>query len=140
MIEKIKRLKERFNELKLIVSDSKYSYDININKEYKNLSNILSSYKDYEKIINDINETKVVLSQDIDSEFKSFAKKEIFDLNLKSELIEKKIKLMISPKRKDPNDNKNAILEIRSGSGGSEASIFVGDLFRMYRRFSEKKK
>jgi len=119
-----------------IMSDMKnYS---KLSKEYKDLEKIVNKYDEYQKILNDIDSAKALLETEKDPEFRNMAKAELDELNPVRANIEEEIKQLLIPK--DPNDSKNAILEIRAGTGGDEAAIFAGDLFRMYQRFCERMK
>ena len=140
MIEKLEEINHRFEEVGQllvqpdIISDMKrYSQ---LNKEYKDLSKIVTKYKEYQNVLGNIDSAKEVLETEKDPEFREMAKTEIEELHPRRESIEEELKQMLIPK--DPNDSKNIILEIRAGTGGDEAAIFGGDLFRMYQRFSEK--
>ena len=119
-----------------IMSDMKnYS---KLSKEYKDLEKIVKKYDEYQKILNDIDSAKALLETEKDPEFRNMAKAELDELNPIRANIEEELKQLLIPK--DPNDSKNAILEIRAGTGGDEAAIFAGDLFRMYQRFCERMK
>ena len=140
MIERLEEIKHRFEEVgQLIVQPDamsdmkKYSQ---LSKEYKDLEKIVAKYNDYSEVISNINNAKEVLKTEKDDEFREMAKMELDELEPKKELLEQELKQMLIPK--DPNDDKDAILEVRAGTGGDEAAIFAGDLFRMYQRFCEK--
>ena len=140
MIKKLEELKDRFEEVEQLlvqpdtISDMKrYSQ---LNKEYKDLEKIISVYNRYKNVLGNIDSSKGILETEKDPEFREMAKSELDDLHPEKEKIEEELKQMLIPK--DPNDSKDIILEIRAGTGGDEAAIFAGDLFRMYQRFSEK--
>ena len=140
MLDKLQAIKERFEEVSQqiiqpeIVSDSaRYS---KISKEYKDLGKIVDQYAIYQKLQKDIAGTKELIATEKDEELREMAKEELDDLTPKLADLEQLIKEMLIPK--DPNDSRNIILEIRGGTGGDEAAIFAGDLFRMYQRFFEK--
>jgi peptide chain release factor 1 len=140
MIDKLEAIKQRFDEVSElliqpdIISDMKrYS---SLNKEYKDLDKIVVEYKKYQDILSNIDTSKAVISTEKDPEFRDMAKAELDELLPKKEAMEDLIKEMLIPK--DPNDSKNIILEVRGGAGGDEASIFAGDLYRMYQRFAER--
>ncbi|MDN4165570.1 peptide chain release factor 1 [Cytophagales bacterium LB-30] len=142
MIEKLEAIRERFEDVSKILLDpatmtdmSKYS---KLNKEYKELEKIVIKYKEYKNVLENISNTKRILETEKDPDFREMAKAELDELYPREEILEDELKKMMIPK--DPNDSKDAILEIRAGTGGDEAGIFVGDLFRMYQRFAEKKK
>ena len=139
MTDKLEAIKEKFQEVEAlmmqpaIIADRKKYTDLG--KEYKALKKIVEAYDYYQKILNDIDSASVLLSTEKEPEFKEMAKEELALLEEQKEMAEEGLKKMLIPK--DPNDNKNIILEIRSGTGGEEAAIFAGDLFRMYKYFVE---
>jgi peptide chain release factor 1 len=140
MIDKLEAIKQRFEEVSElliqpdIISDMKrYS---SLNKEYKDLDKIVIEYKKYLGILSNIETSKTVISTEKDPEFRDMAKAELDELLPQKEAMEDLIKEMLIPK--DPNDSKNIVLEVRGGAGGDEASIFAGDLYRMYQRFAER--
>jgi len=142
MTDKLEAIKNRFIEVGEmlvqpdIMSDMKnYS---KLSKEYKDLKKIVNKYDEYQKVLNDIESAKALLETEKDPEFRNMAKAELDELNPEKVNIEGELKQLLIPK--DPNDSKNAILEIRAGTGGDEAAIFAGDLFRMYQRFCERMK
>ena len=142
MIEKLEEIKKRFEEVgQLIVQPdamadmSKYTQ---LNKEYKDLEKIVIKYNEYKLVSDNLANAKEVLSTEKDPEFREMAKGEIEELTPRKEEMEEELKWMLIPK--DPNDSRNVILEIRAGTGGDEASLFVGDLFRMYKIFAESQK
>jgi len=142
MTDKLEAIKNRFKDVGEmlvqpdIMSDMKnYS---KLSKEYKDLDKIVRKYDEYQKIINDIDSAKALLETEKDPEFRNMVKTELDELNPLKVNTEEELKQLLIPK--DPNDSKNAILEIRAGTGGDEAAIFAGDLFRMYQRFCERMK
>lgn len=141
MFKKLEAIENKFKEISKKLSDANIISDmdkfIKLNKEYKELKAIVDTYKKYKTIINNIKEAKEILINNNDDELKELAKEEIEELNKMKKKLEESIKIMLIPK--DPEDEKNAIIEIRAGTGGDEASIFAGDLYRMYSRFIENK-
>ena len=142
MIDKLEAIKVRFDEVSKLIVDPDVISDmkkyIKLNKEYKDLDIIVSVYKNYKNIISNIDSAKKILNEENDIELKEMAKSEI-DLYLsKKQELEQEIKILLIPK--DPNDDRNAVVEIVAGTGGDEASIFCGDLYRMYTKFIESKK
>jgi peptide chain release factor 1 len=140
MIERLEELSHRFEEVGQllvqpdIVTDMKrYSQ---LNKEFKDLEKVVNKYNIYKNILGNISSAKEVLDTEKDPEFREMAKTELEELAPRKESIQEELKQMLIPK--DPNDSKDIILEIRAGTGGDEAAIFGGDLFRMYQRFCEK--
>jgi peptide chain release factor 1 len=110
---------------------------VKLSKEYKEIEPIVEAYDSYKLITDNIESSKEVLRTEKDEEFREMAKAEVAELEEEREKLEDKIKLLLVPK--DPDDGKNAIMEIRAGTGGDEASIFAGDLFRMYSKYIEAK-
>jgi peptide chain release factor 1 len=140
MLDKLEAIKGRFDQLgvaltnpEIVGNNRKFA---ETSKEYRQLEKIVSAYNDYKKILDDIDFYKEALAGD-DAELRDLAKLEAPALEEKKETAEAYIRQMLIPK--DPQDEKNAILEIRAGTGGDEASLFAGDLLRMYIRYCEKK-
>ncbi len=140
MIDKLEAIRERFKEVGQliiqpdIISDmQKYS---KLTKEYKDLEKINVKFEEYENVLDNIKSTKELLNTEKDPEMREMAKMELDELLPNKDKLEEEVKTLLIPK--DPNDSKNVVLEIRAGTGGDEASIFAGDLFRMYQRFFEK--
>ena len=140
MLDKLDAIKAKFDDLGValsnpaIVSDNKkYSA---MSKEYRSLEKIVSARTAYIKLLEDLDFNKEVLNGD-DEEMREMAKTELPQLETRKESLEKELRNMLIPK--DPYDEKNAILEIRAGTGGDEASLFAGDLLRMYIKYCEKK-
>jgi len=140
MIEKLEEIKERFEEVgQLMVQPDVMSDMTNftkLSKEYKDLEKVVEVYKVYANLLSNLKSAKEVLQTEKDPEFREMAKMEIDEIEPELEKVEEKVKQLLIPK--DPTDSKNAILEIRAGAGGDEASIFAGDLLRMYQKFGEK--
>jgi peptide chain release factor 1 len=139
LIQQLDSLSERFEEVSQqmtqpeVVSDlSKYK---RLSKEYKDLEKITDQYKIYKNLVSNIESAKDVIANEKDEDFRDLAKAELDELTPKKEEAEALLKELLIPK--DPNDTKNVILEVRAGTGGDEASIFAGDLFRMYQRYCE---
>ena len=106
-----------------------------LTKEYSDLEKIVKKYEEYQQVLDNIRSAKEVLETEKDEDFRELAKAELDDMEPKQLDLEEELKYMLIPK--DPNDSKNVILEIRAGTGGDEAAIFAGDLFRMYSLFAE---
>ncbi|HKK68682.1 MAG TPA: peptide chain release factor 1 [Bacteroidales bacterium] len=140
ILNKLKGVKTRHEEVQKLLTDPSVTADmdkfIKLNKEYKDLEPVIEAYDEYLEIINGIEDAKELMNAD-DPDMQEMAKAEFEELSAKQEPMEEKIKFLLIPK--DPEDEKNAILEIRAGSGGDEASIFAGDLYRMYTKFCESK-
>ena len=141
MIDKLLSIKNHFEEVERKLSDPKTLSDMKLfaklNREYKELKTIVEAYHQYKNLVDNIESSKEILKKEKDSDLLSMAKAEIDELSPKKEQMEEHIKNLLIPK--DPEDEKNAVLEIRAGTGGDEAGLFVGDLYRMYTRFLEKK-
>ena len=141
MIEKLNIIQQRFNELSdliiqpNIISDQK-KY-VKISREYKELKEIVDKKTEYELLLSNVNEANEIIKEESDNEMIELANSELEVNKQKISVIEDKLKLMLIPK--DPDDSKNVVMELRAGTGGDEASIFAGDLFRMYSKYSEKK-
>ena len=140
MVDKLEAIKQRFMEVSEAILDPNIMSDMkrytSLNKEYKELNKINDVYMQYKNILDNIDSSKKVLNVEKDPDFREMAKEELESLAIQKEEIEVVIKELLIPK--DPNDSKNIILEIRGGSGGDEASIFAGDIFRMYQRYCER--
>jgi len=142
ILQKLEGVKMRFDEVGELITDPDVISDmkryVKLNKEYKDLEPIISAYNEYKKLLEDIQSARELLETEDDEDMKEMAKNELEELNRKKEPLEQRIKYLLIPK--DPEDEKNAILEIRAGTGGDEASIFAGDLYRMYVKYCENKK
>ena len=142
MLEKLKLVENRFNELNEliikpdIISDQK-KY-IQISKEYKEIKKIIEKGSVYKNLLSNKSEALEIISNENDEEMIEMAKMQLEEVEAKVPQVEEDLKLLLIPK--DPDDSKNVVVEIRAGTGGDEASIFAGDLYRMYTKFSESKK
>lgn len=141
LLEKYESIKHRFDEIQQQITDPSVMNDmkryVKLNQEYKNLEKLVNVFREYKNMVDSIESGKEILEQETDPELREMAWEEI---ELAEKMIpekEKEIKFLLVPA--DPEDGKNAILEIRAGTGGDEASIFAGDLFRMYSKFCEQK-
>jgi peptide chain release factor 1 len=141
MIEKLEEIKLRFEEVGQLLAQPDTMKDMKkfsqLSKEYRDLEKIVIKYKQFKDVRNHLQQAKEMLQKEKDEELRQIAKMEIDDLTPKVESIEIELKELLIPK--DPNDDKNVMLEIRAGTGGDEAAIFAGDLWRMYQRFCEKR-
>jgi peptide chain release factor 1 len=140
MIEKLEEIAHRFEEVGQLMVQPDIMSDMDnytrLSKEYSDLEKMVEVYNTYKNILSNIESAKEVLKEEKDPEFREMAKMELDELEPEQEKIEEQLKQLLIPK--DPTDSKNAILEIRAGAGGDEASIFAGDLFRMYQKFCEQ--
>lgn len=137
MLETLEGIHARFKEVELLLSSPEVASDIKqftkLNKEYSDLKLIVERYFEYKNLIGNLSEAREIIEDSDDPEMKEMARDELEELTAKQGPLEEKIKMLLVPK--DPEDDKNAMVEIRAGTGGDEASIFAGDLFRMYTRF-----
>ncbi len=139
LLEKLKEVHDKWVDIGEqltqpdIISDMKRY--VALNKEYKELQSVSEAFLKYSNVLSNIENAKSILQNEKDEEFREMAKSELDELIQEREKMEEDIKLLLLPS--DPQDRKNAILEIRAGTGGDEASIFAGDLFRMYTRYAE---
>lgn len=142
ILEKLLGVKERFEEVGRLITEPDIIADmkkyVRLNKEYKELEPIVEAYKNYKNVISNIDSAREILSSEKDPEMREMAKAELDELTDKLPAMEEEIKMLLLPT--DPEDEKNAIVEIRAGTGGDEASIFAGDLFRMYSKYCDDKK
>ncbi|MBF9253037.1 peptide chain release factor 1 [Pontibacter sp. 172403-2] len=140
MLDKLEAINQRFEEVSQLLIQPDVASDMkkykSLNKEYKDLGKIVSEYKKYLNILSNIDSAKQVIATEKDEDFREMAKEELDELLPQREQMEEALKELLIPK--DPNDSKDIIMEIRAGAGGDEASIFAGDLYRMYSRFAEK--
>jgi len=141
MLDKLGAINDRYKEVEKLISSPDAMNDmklyVQLSKEYKDLEPIIKAYKEYRDLVGNIIEAKEILSNSDDAEMKEIAKIEL-DANLpRKEEMDEEIKVLLIPQ--DDTDAKNAVMEIRAGTGGDEASIFAGDLYRMYTAFASVK-
>jgi peptide chain release factor 1 len=141
MLDKLEAIKVRWEDVERELSSPDVMSDMKrfaqLNKEYKDLTKIVDEYKIYRNLVSNIEANKQILATEKDEEMREMAKMDLDELLVAKEEKEEEIRVMLIPK--DPEDAKNAILEIRGGTGGDEAALFAGDLYRMYMRFCERK-
>ncbi len=141
MLDKLKAIKSRYLDVEQQLSDPGVVSDLkkykSLNKEYKDLRPLIDAYHEYTNILSNVENNRNIVKNDDDPEMKEMAKMELNELESRETELLEEIKQMLIPK--DPEDSKNAMLEIRAGTGGDEAGIFVGDLFKMYTRYIDKK-
>ena len=139
-IGKLKEIKEKFDRINEELSDPGIVSDqarmISLSKERSDLSEIVGAYNEYDSVVKNIEGNQEIIDSD-DAELAEVAEAELEELKEKKTQLEEQIKVLLIPK--DPDDDKNVIVEIRAGTGGDEAGLFAGDLYRMYSRFSELK-
>ena len=140
MLDKLEAIKARFDQLGVALTNPEIVNDNKkfaaTSKEYRSLEKIVNAYSDYRKVLDDMEFYKEALNGD-DEEMRELAKEEAPQLEERKQKLESYIRQLLIPK--DPQDEKNAILEIRAGTGGDEASLFAGDLLRMYLKYCESK-
>lgn len=137
LLKKLEAINYRFIEVGTLIVDPDIISDmdryVKLSKEYRDLEEIVKAYKEYKSIFDNLKSSREMLETETDPEMREMAKMEIDELEQKRPLVEENIKLLLIPK--DPEDDKNAIMELRAGTGGDEACIFVEDVFRMYTMF-----
>ena len=141
LLEKVLSLQDKYKKLEEQLADPEVIGDmkkfVQLNKDYKELQPIIAAGLEYERLVNELAQAKDILMNEKDEDLKEMAKEEIADIEPKLPEMEQNIKLLLIPA--DPDDSKNAMVEIRGGTGGDEAAIFAGDLFRMYQHFAERR-
>ncbi|HKR03158.1 MAG TPA: peptide chain release factor 1 [Bacteroidia bacterium] len=141
MLEKLEAIKQRFEEIEMQLSSPEIISDMKrftaLNKTYRELEEVVEAYKEYKNVLSNIDHSREVLSKEKDEEFRQMAKADVDELEEKKQKLEEHIRFLLIPK--DPEDDRKAIVEIRAGTGGDEASIFAGDLYRMYTRYCDRR-
>lgn len=141
ILDKLEAIKNSWEEIAEQMSNPEAMKDmknyVKLNKDYKDLEPVVKAYKEYKNLLENIENTKEILKTEKDPEFREMAREELNSLQEREETLEEEIRVLLIPK--DPQDSKNAVMEIRAGTGGDEASIFAGDLFRMYQKYCETK-
>ena len=141
ILEKLEGLVARFEEVSTLITDPAVIADqkryVKLTKEYKELGDLMNARKEYMQVLGGIEEAKEIIANETDQEMREMAREELDACQARQPELEEQIKLLLVPA--DPQDGRNAILEIRGGTGGDEAAIFAGDLFRMYAKFCETK-
>jgi peptide chain release factor 1 len=139
LVEKLQAIKQRWQDVEKELSSPDAMSDMKrfaqLSKEYKNLSAITAKYEEYKNVLSNYDHSKEIVQKEKDEEFRQLAKAEMEMLEVKKGNMEEEIRTMLIPA--DPADDKNCVVEIRAGSGGDEASIFAGELYRMYMRYCE---
>jgi peptide chain release factor 1 len=141
MLEKLEAIHSRYLSIEQQINDPAVMSDmknyIRLSKDFKELQPVDAAYKQYKSLLDNMESARVMLNEEKDEEMRTFAREELESMVAQKDILEEDIRLMLIPA--DPQDGKNAILEIRAGTGGDEASLFAGDLYRMYSRFCETK-
>lgn len=141
ILTKLDHLSDRYQEVGALLSDSETISDQErfrvLSKEYAELEPVVKSYNQYQQVLSDIDEARLLLKDD-DSDMREMGQEELREGEARREILEVDLQKLLLPK--DPNDEKNVFLEIRAGTGGDEAAIFAGDLFRMYSKYAESQR
>lgn len=141
LLDKLDGIESRFQEVKLLITDPSVISDmkryVRLNREYKELEPLINARKELIKLYSNINEARELLLVEKDADLRQMAKEELEQCTDRTRLLEEEIKKMLVPA--DPQDDKNVIMEIRGGTGGDEAAIFAGDLFRLYSKYCEQR-
>ncbi len=142
MLDKLAAIHNRWLEIGEQMTDPEIISDmkryVKLNKDYRDLEPVVKAYKEYKNVVENETSTRDILANEKDEDFREMAKEELNELVKRRAELEEEIKVLMIPK--DPEDSKNAVMEIRAGTGGDEASLFAGDLFRMYSKYCESKK
>ena len=140
LLEKLKGVEVRFNEVAQKIIDPEIIADmrsyVQYNKEYKDLEPIVKAYQEYSGLLSNMRQAEEILNDEPDEEMRELAELELEESRERIQSLEEEIKVLLIPK--DPEDSKNAVVEIRAGTGGDEAGIFAGDLYRMYQRYCDR--
>jgi peptide chain release factor 1 len=141
IVDKLETIKRRWEEMAEQLNDPAVMADmkkyVKLNKDYKDLEPVVGAFKEYKNVVANIENAREIIRTEKDDDFRNMAREELDEFQATKEKLEEDIRLMLIPS--DPQDSKNAIVEIRAGTGGDEASIFAGDLFRMYLKYCENK-
>jgi len=140
MLDKLEAIKRRYNDVEVSLSDPTTMNDMKkfatLNKEYKDLKEIVDMHQSYKNVIDNMTAAQEILDTETDTDMIEMAQQELIESTERKTKMEEEIQFMLIPK--DPEDTKNVVMEIRAGTGGDEASIFAGDLYRMYTRYFDK--
>ncbi|MBC1439121.1 peptide chain release factor 1 [Listeria innocua] len=141
MYDRLQTVEDRYDELNELLSDPDVVSDPkrlrDLSKEQSGITATVETYREYKNVNEQIDETRELLGEKLDDEMREMAKEEFAELQKEKAELEERLKLLLVPK--DPNDDKNVILEIRGAAGGDEAALFAGDLFRMYSKYAESR-
>ncbi|MUV37407.1 Peptide chain release factor [Lentibacillus sp. JNUCC-1] len=142
MLDRLQSLEDRYNKLNELLSDPEVISDTKklreYSKEQSDLEDVIQAYRDYKNVTSELDDAKVMLEDNLDDDMTDMVKAEIEELTERKAELEENMKLLLLPK--DPNDDKNVIMEIRGAAGGDEAALFAGDLYRMYSRYAENRR
>lgn len=140
MLEKLDFISDKYQELSKKIADPEIIADnatwTKLVKEHADLEPVVHKYEEYKQTVRELKDAREMLKESLDKEFEDMVKSEIAELSRRKEKLEEELKILLIPK--DPNDEKNVLMEVRAGTGGEEAALFAGDLFRMYSRYAER--
>ncbi|MFZ5943940.1 MAG: peptide chain release factor 1 [Bacillota bacterium] len=141
MFDKLQHIEDRYEELNALMSDPKViNNPSELQKHAKaqaEITDIVEAYRNYKKVVGELQEAKALLADKLDPDMRDLVELEVDELEEKKNAMEEELKILLLPK--DPNDEKNVIMEIRAGAGGDEAGLFANDLYRMYNRYAENR-
>ena len=141
MLEKLQAVEDKYRELESLLTDPATMQDVarwqRYNKEHAQLEPVVTAYRRYSEVTRTLAEDKALFEESLDSEMRQLVEQEVADLTAEQAALAQRIPVLLLPR--DPNDEKNVIVEIRGGVGGDEAALFAGDLFRMYARYAERR-
>jgi len=141
MLDKLEAIWQRWEDVGIALGDPGAVADMKrftkLNKEYRDLTPIVDQYKIYKNLLENLDNARGILKTEKDPEMREMAQEELASLEKEKSAVEEEVRIMLIPK--DPEDDKNCVMEIRAGTGGDEASIFAGDLYRMYTRYCDEK-
>ncbi|SDM52702.1 peptide chain release factor 1 [Sediminibacillus halophilus] len=139
VLDRLQSLEDRYDKLNELLSDPEVISDTKklreYSKEQSGLEDVIQAYREYKEVTTQLDDAKVMLEEEQDTEMQDMVKSEISELSQRKEELEEQLRILLLPK--DPNDDKNVIMEIRGAAGGDEAALFAGDLYRMYSRYAE---
>ncbi|WP_217586396.1 peptide chain release factor 1 [Lentibacillus saliphilus] len=142
MLDRLQSLQDRYHKLNELLSDPEVISDTTklreYSKEQSDLEDVVQAYSEYKDVTSELKDAKVMLEDTLDDDMVDMVKEEISELSKRQVELEEQMKLLLLPK--DPNDDKNVIMEIRGAAGGDEAALFAGDLYRMYSRYAENRR
>ncbi|MBV1818317.1 bacterial peptide chain release factor 1 (bRF-1) [Clostridium cochlearium] len=140
MLDRLNFIENKYEELSIKISDPTVMQDQKewqkLCKEHSDMENIVTVYKEYKEVLQNIEDNKEMLKEDIEQELKDMIQEDMKELEQRVQELEQELKMLLVPK--DPNDEKNVFIEIRAGAGGDEAALFAANLFRMYTRYAER--
>ena len=141
MLDKLQAVEDKYRELESLISDPSVLADMEkwqrLSREHAQLAPIVEKYREYKSVCEGLAEAKAIFAENPDDDMRRLAEDEIAELRPRQEALERELPILLLPK--NPNDEKNVIMEIRGGVGGEEAALFAGDLFRMYARYAERR-